>query len=151
MTEPWIIPFLDARAAETGAAENTLLAYARDLEDFAAWLRRTGGTFQTASRAQIEAYLIACAAEGLATSTRARRLSAIRHLFAFAFEEGLRTYTPALTIKAPGQARKTASTASNDPAGGTLLARPGPMPVLSGWSIANPSTQHTATHGWPAD
>ena len=110
MTEPWISPFLDARAAETGAAQNTLLAYARDLEDFAAWLRRKGGTFQTAAQAQIEDYLIACAAEGLAAATRARRLSAIRQLFAFAFEEGLRQDNPALTIKGPGQARRLPKT-----------------------------------------
>ena len=101
MTEPWISPFLDARAAETGAAQNTLLAYARDLEDFAAWLQRKGGTFQTAAQAQIEDYLIACAAEGLAAATRARRLSAIRQLFAFAFEEGFRQANPALTIHRP--------------------------------------------------
>ncbi|MEO0782240.1 MAG: site-specific tyrosine recombinase XerD [Pseudomonadota bacterium] len=112
MTEPWISPFLDARAAETGAAQNTLLAYARDLEDFAAWLRRKGGTFQTAAQAQIEDYLIACAAEGLAVATRARRLSAIRQLFAFAFEEGLRQDNPALTIKGPGQARRLPKTLS---------------------------------------
>ena len=110
MTEPWISPFLDARAAETGAAQNTLLAYARDLEDFAAWLQRKGGTFQTAAQAQIEDYLIACAAEGLAAATRARRLSAIRQLFAFAFEEGLRQDNPALTIKGPGQARRLPKT-----------------------------------------
>lgn len=114
MTEPWIAPFLDARAAETGAAQNTLLAYARDLEDFAGWLKHKGGSFQSTSRAQIEDYLIACAADGLAISTRARRLSAIRQLFAFAFEEGLRQDNPALTIKGPGQARRLPKTLSLD-------------------------------------
>ena len=103
MTEPWISPFLDARAAETGAAQNTLLAYARDLEDFAAWLQRKGGTFQTAAQAQIEDYLIACAAEGLAAATRARRLSAIRQPFAFAFDEGFRQDHPARRTLRPGR------------------------------------------------
>ena len=29
--------FLDSKAAETGAAQNTLEAYARDLKDFVTW------------------------------------------------------------------------------------------------------------------
>ena len=36
----WISTFLDARAAELGAARNTQLAYGRDLLDFADWLAR---------------------------------------------------------------------------------------------------------------
>ena len=38
----WISTFLDARAAELGAARNTQLAYGRDLVDFAEWLERRG-------------------------------------------------------------------------------------------------------------
>ncbi|MFY8147079.1 MAG: site-specific integrase, partial [Rhodobacter sp.] len=38
----WISSFLEALAAEQGAARNTLLAYGRDLKDFAAWLDRRG-------------------------------------------------------------------------------------------------------------
>ena len=34
-----ISAFLDAQAAESGAARNTLLAYGRDLADLAAWVR----------------------------------------------------------------------------------------------------------------
>ena len=35
----WISVFLEAQAAEVGAARNTLLAYGRDLKDASAWLR----------------------------------------------------------------------------------------------------------------
>ena len=38
--ELWISNFLDAQAADLGAARNTLLAYGRDLKDFLAWLER---------------------------------------------------------------------------------------------------------------
>ncbi len=98
----WISTFLEAQAAELGAATNTLLAYGRDLKDFADWLEGRGD-FDTASRDDVEAYLIHCDAQGLAKSTRARRLSAIRQLYRFAFEEGWRTDNPAIQITGPGR------------------------------------------------
>ncbi len=42
----------------------------------------------------------------VAKSTRARRLSAIKQLFRFAFEEGLRTENPAIQISGPGQDKR---------------------------------------------
>jgi len=104
--EQLIQTFLQAQAAELDAATNTQLAYARDLKDFAQWLRRKDLDFQTASRADIESYLVFCDAQGLARATRARRLSAIRQLYRFAFEEGLRHGNPAIRIKGPGRDKK---------------------------------------------
>ncbi|MFV0515569.1 MAG: site-specific tyrosine recombinase XerD [Jhaorihella sp.] len=101
----WISTFLDAQAAETGAAQNTLLAYGRDLKDFAGWLCRTGGDFATVDQDGIEAYLIDCDTQGLAKSTRARRLSAVRQIFRFAFDEGWRNDNPAIRISGPGRDR----------------------------------------------
>jgi integrase/recombinase XerD len=103
MSARWISAFLDAQAAERAAARNTLLAYGRDLKDFAGWLERHGKGFETASRADVEAYLVACDAEGLAATTRARRLSSIRQLYRFAHEEGLRADNPALQIAGPAR------------------------------------------------
>ncbi|SEN75002.1 integrase/recombinase XerD [Pseudorhodobacter antarcticus] len=99
----WISTFLDMQAAELGAASNTRLAYGRDLLDFAGWLERRHSSFATVERADIEAYLIACDAQGLSKATRARRLSAIRQLYRFAFEEGWRSENPGLRIKGPGR------------------------------------------------
>lgn len=92
--------------AERGAARNTQESYGRDLLHFAAWADAAGHEFASLSRTEIEAYLIDCEAEGLAQSTRARRLSALRQMFRFAFEEGWRKDNPALDIKGPGR-RKT--------------------------------------------
>ncbi|MFV1876508.1 site-specific tyrosine recombinase XerD [Nioella sp.] len=103
MTAAWISPFLEAQAAELNAAENTLLAYGRDLRDACDWLAARGIGFDTATRADLEAYLIALDAEGLARSTRARRLSSIKQIYRFAYEDGLRTDNPALQIKGPGR------------------------------------------------
>lgn len=105
-----ISAFLDAQAAELGAATNTLLAYGRDLKDFADWLARQGDGIDTVTRDGIEAYLTSCADEGLARSTRARRLSAIRQLFRFAFDEGWRPDNPAQTIKGPGREKRLPKT-----------------------------------------
>ena len=108
----WIQTFLEAQAAELDAAQNTLLAYARDLKDFAGWLK--GRDPATASREDIEAYLVHCDAQGLARATRARRLSAIRQLYRFAYEEGWRADNPALQIKGPGKAKRLPKTLSHD-------------------------------------
>ncbi|MGR3755636.1 MAG: tyrosine recombinase [Tranquillimonas sp.] len=101
-----IATFLEAQAAELAAAENTRLAYGRDLKDFAGWLAARGKDFMSAGRHEVETYLIDCDAQGLALSTRARRLSAIRQLYRFAFEEGWRADNPAIQIRGPGRPRR---------------------------------------------
>lgn len=101
-----IAAFIEAQAAELGAADNTRLAYARDLRDFAMWLRDRERDFLTAERCHIENYLLYCDAQGLAVSTRARRLSAIKQLYRFAVEEGWRPDHPAIQIRGPGRARR---------------------------------------------
>ncbi len=108
--ELWISTFLQAQAAELGAATNTLLAYGRDLKDFAAWLEHRKIALGDADRDQIEAYLIDCDAQGLSKSTRARRLSAIKQLYRFAFEEGWKDANPAIQIKGPGRSKRLPKT-----------------------------------------
>jgi integrase/recombinase XerD len=106
----WIATFLEAAAAERGAARNTLLAYGRDLTDFDAWLGRRGSSLAAAGQGEVEAYLAACDAAGLSRATRARRLSAIRQLYRFAFEEGWRDSNPALRIRGPARERRLPGT-----------------------------------------
>lgn len=109
-SDSWISTFLQAQAAELGAANNTLLAYGRDLKDFAAWLGARKAGFSNAERDLIEAYLIDCDTQGLAQSTRARRLSAIKQIYRFAFEEGWRDTNPAIQIKGPGRKKRLPKT-----------------------------------------
>lgn len=106
----WVQTFLEAQVAELDAATNTQLAYARDLQGFADWLSDNGLHYATATRDHVEGYLIACEAEGLAKSTRARRLSAIKQLYRFAFEEGWRTDNPAIQIRGPGRTQRLPKT-----------------------------------------
>lgn len=110
----WISTFLQAQAAEANAARNTLLAYGRDLKDFAGWAAHRGHDLVSLPRAAVEDYLISCEAEGLSKSTRARRLSAIRQLYRFAHDEGWRPDNPALRIAGPGTNRRLPKTLSHE-------------------------------------
>ncbi len=109
---PWLPIFLEAMQAEQDAAINTLDAYARDLNDFVGFLTRKKVTPEMAVRGDIENYLIELEANGLAKSTRARRLSSIRQLFRFAFSEGWRTDDPAAQIRGPKRGRHLPTTLS---------------------------------------
>ncbi|GAB5445874.1 tyrosine recombinase [Gymnodinialimonas sp.] len=107
----WIALYLDAAAAEQGAARNTLLAYGRDLQDAMATLSKHGG-FAGADRAALEGYIAGLEADGLAPATRARRLSSLKQLFRFAHEEGWRADNPTLQITGPARVRKLPGTLS---------------------------------------
>jgi integrase/recombinase XerD len=106
----WIQTFIEAQSAELDAAQNTQLAYAHDLTQFCDWLSGRGLHLAAVTQDDVEGYLIRCEAEGLAKSTRARRLSSIRQLFRFAFEEGWRTDNPSIRIKGPGRALRLPKT-----------------------------------------
>ncbi|MEL6102513.1 MAG: site-specific tyrosine recombinase XerD [Pseudomonadota bacterium] len=108
--QQWISVFLEAQAAELGAATNTLLAYGRDLKDVVAWMQPRNQSFETLQRSDIEDYLIHCEAQGLAASTRARRLSAIKQIYRFAFEEGWRKDNPAIQITGPSPSKRLPKT-----------------------------------------
>lgn len=104
--------FLEAQAAEAGAARNTLLAYGRDLNDFIAWLTDRGEGLLTVSRDGVEDYLTHCDDQGLSRATRARRLSSIRQFTRFALDEGWREDDPAGRITGPGRAQRLPKTLS---------------------------------------
>jgi len=90
--------FLEALAAERGAAANTLAAYGRDLEDF---LETAGTTSLAAGPEDVRAYLGDLARRGMAASTAARRLSALKQYFLFLYREGLKPDNPTANIEGP--------------------------------------------------
>ena len=118
----WLPIFLEALQAEQDAAQNTLMAYARDLQDFVGFLERKKQTPENACREDIEDYLVGLEAEGLAKSTRARRLSSIRQLFRFAFTEGWRDDDPAAQIRGPKRGKYLPNTLSEKDVDGLLDA-----------------------------
>jgi len=92
--------FLDMMSAERGAGANTLAAYRRDLLDFAGHADPA-----KASREQVRGFLTGLSASGMAASTQARKLSALRQFYGFLYGEGIRSDDPTQTIAAP-QARR---------------------------------------------
>ncbi len=70
--------FLDMMSAERGAGANTLAAYAPRPCDFAGFAK---GGIAAASRDEIRAYLVHLSTAGLAASSQARRLSALRQFY----------------------------------------------------------------------
>lgn len=109
-----ISTFLEAIAAENGAARNTLLAYGRDLAHAADWMADQGLALETAERDSVEGYLVSLDAEGLSRSTRARRLSALKQFFRFAYDEGWRKDNPTLRIEGPGRSQRLPGTLTED-------------------------------------
>jgi integrase/recombinase XerD len=97
--------FLDMLAAEQGAGDNTLQAYRRDLEDFSEFLARSQQSFATAQTDKLRDYLSDLDTRGFKSSSVARRLSAIRHLFRFLLNERIRSDDPAAILSGPKRGR----------------------------------------------
>jgi integrase/recombinase XerD len=96
--------FLDMLAAEQGAGDNTVDAYRRDLTDCSAYLARRGGFCATETQA-LRDYLSDLDDRGFKSTTVARRLSAIRHLFRFMVSERIRSDDPAAILSGPKRHR----------------------------------------------
>jgi integrase/recombinase XerD len=97
--------FLDMLAAEQGAGDNTLDAYRRDLTDCSEFLTRNGQSFASAETHGLRDYLADLDARGFKSSSVARRLSAMRHLFRFLLNERIRGDDPAAVLSGPKRGR----------------------------------------------
>jgi integrase/recombinase XerD len=91
--------FLEMMAVERGASPHTLDAYRRDLDRFAEFLK--GGRVVAATPQEVAAFLRDLAKAGMAARTQARRLSALRQFFRFAFAEGWRPDDPTTRVAMP--------------------------------------------------
>ena len=87
--------------AERGAAAHTIDAYTRDLSEFLAFLAAKGKAAEIATADHVRAFLAALAKKGLAPTSRARKLSAIRQFFRFLLAEGMRDDDPSSAIDSP--------------------------------------------------
>ena len=97
--------FLDMLAAERGASLHTLAAYRRDLEDAMAFLVRHKGSLLTADTEALRAFLADLNARHMASSSTARKMSALRQFYRFVYGEGLRPDDPSGRLKSPKQVR----------------------------------------------
>ncbi len=109
-------------SAERGASQNTLEAYARDLKDFAAFVKSKKTAIDSASADQVRLYLAALDAAGLAPSTRARRLSVLKQFHKFLYTDGWRREDPCLGLRGPGARQRLPATLSEDDVDALLSA-----------------------------
>lgn len=88
-------------AAERGRSPNTLAAYRRDLGAFCAWLDERGCGLEDVTPADLDAYVGALRARGLAPASVKRSLVAVRSLFRFRSQEGLSAIDPSAAVETP--------------------------------------------------
>ncbi|MET4025185.1 integrase/recombinase XerD [Marinobacter sp. MBR-99] len=125
--EQLITRFSDAIWLEDGLGEKTRQAYASDLFRLADWLQAQPGspTLRAARRTDLLAWMSRGLADGLKTSTAARRLSGIRRFYRFLLREGLIAEDPTLRIDSPRLPRRLPDTLTEDDVD-ALLTEPDP-------------------------
>lgn len=92
--------FLEMQAAERGAARNTVLAYAADLQCLAAFAEAEGASLETADPALLGAFARSLHGD-VSARTAARRLSAVRGFYRFLAREGIRADDPSQLLDTP--------------------------------------------------
>ena len=97
--------FLEMLSAERGAAKNTLEAYGRDLLDYVEFLKTNSTQISSVSSEQIRSYIAGLNAQGFATTTVQRRISAVRQMHQFLFAENICQNNPADIIESPKTVR----------------------------------------------
>ena len=90
--------FLEAKYAEEGLSENSILAYSKDLEKLSQKIRKS---LLGISQTELETYIIYLQKLGHSRSTRARHLSSIRQFFKFCIEAGFLITDPASQLAGP--------------------------------------------------
>ena len=103
--------FLEMMSAERGASPNTLDAYGRDLLDASEYCRLR---LVSATSADLSGWLADLAARGMAPSTQARKLSAVRRFFRFLFQEGDRKDDPTARLDGPSPEREVPDVLSRE-------------------------------------
>ena len=97
--------FLEAIVSERGASRNTVEAYRRDLDDYVDFLAAKGENALSSTSADARRYLAECGAGGLAASSLARRLSALRQFHKHLYAEGRRADDPTIALEGPRRPR----------------------------------------------
>ena len=129
--------YLAHLAVERGMSENTLAAYRRDLERYAAFLEARGLAFDEVREADVVAYVEALRTgsdgrSALAASSAGRAVTALRGWHRFALEEGLVAGDPSAEVRPPSSAKRLPKAISVDRVEALLEAASlgeGPVPL----------------------
>jgi integrase/recombinase XerD len=97
--------FLEMMSAERGAAKNSIAAYRRDLEIWLEFLKARGQAALGATTLDVRDFQAEAERLGLARTTAARRLSAIKQFHGFLHGEGIAKENPAAIVEGPRAGR----------------------------------------------
>lgn len=112
--------FLEMMSAERGAAQNTLEAYRRDLDEASGYVLKCGVSLAKADTEVVRSYIRSISSRGFAATSQARRLSSLRQFYRFLYAEGHRSDDPTATVDSPRKARPLPKTLSVDEVGRML-------------------------------
>lgn len=123
--EAVIAQFVDAVWLEDGLGEQTRQAYRSDLKRLATWLEAQPGRplLARARRTDLLAWMASGLAEGIKTSTAARRLSGVRRFYRYMLRERLIAEDPTLRIDSPRLPRRLPDSLTEEEVD-SLLAEP---------------------------
>jgi integrase/recombinase XerD len=99
---PALDAYLDHLRVERALAENTLLAYARDLDALARWGSERSKDLLGLQQSDITDYMGVLRRRGLGARSVARAVHAARGFYRFAVREGLLAADPMQNVRAPG-------------------------------------------------
>ncbi|MBA4370318.1 MAG: integrase [Coriobacteriaceae bacterium] len=106
--------FITHLRVERGSSPHTVRAYSGDLAAYLAWAERAGIDPIAPTHRQLRAYLAELDRARYSRRTIARRLSAVRSMFAFAAREGLVASDPASVLVSPKLPARLPKTVPDD-------------------------------------
>jgi integrase/recombinase XerD len=93
--------FLDYIRVEKGLASNSIVSYARDLNEFGRYVARAQQKLEDVTREDLRAFLASLYRRGLGARSVARHLVSLRNLFRFLVREGTLRHDPTSEVDAP--------------------------------------------------
>jgi integrase/recombinase XerD len=120
--------FLDTLRAERGAADNTIEAYRRDLEDASEFLNANRTSLVDAGERDLSAFVRDLHERGMSAATVSRRLSALRRFFRFQLGDNERQDNPTSRLDGPTFRRDPPDVLSREEVSQLIAAAEGPEP-----------------------
>ncbi|HET7340468.1 MAG TPA: site-specific integrase, partial [Methylomirabilota bacterium] len=117
-----VAEYLGTLQTERGASRNTLAAYRRDLDDFLRFCRDRRLALGAVGADDVVAWLERLRGRGLAPSSVARRLSAVRGFYRHLLREGGVRRDPTEHLDTPRASRPLPRALSRDAAGALVEA-----------------------------
>ena len=98
--------YLDYLSGEKNASEHTITAYRRDLEDYFAYLEKSGVGEAEADHLIIRRYMAKLQADGISKNSMARKMSSLRSYYRFLIREGVMEDNPLTLVSSPKETKK---------------------------------------------